>query len=159
MNPLVLSMITQMTPEAIRGLTSLANTMLEQKNKRLSIKLSFLSQIAEPIKEVAIESIHSKKELKLAKMQHEKDMAITIEALRVNRDIVMEYLRESFRERAMVIDRSFEMIEKSIEINDVNLMNNAFALIGQTIAKNPIKNTQEYIGRIDNSVIPGIEEI
>lgn len=68
---------------------------------------------------------------------------VAIEAIRSQREVILESLRYMFEERAQVIQKQFQALDYALETGNVALADTAMKSMVNVIQSSPFKNIQE----------------
>lgn len=76
---------------------------------------------------------------------------VMLEHVRAQKEVLMTYLQGSFRERALVLDKSFGLLDRGLETGDAAVMQAAIAMIVQTVQHSPFKDAQDLTKKLSDS--------
>jgi len=132
MNPAILTMLSVVADLVI----NIGDKAIANKNKKHELNhelqrgmidgsISAFSGIVDSAKEC--KSISQSASVDIKKL--EEQSKILIEKIETDKEVFLKVLEYTFHERSNLINKSFECIDKAIETNNVELMNQAFGML------------------------------
>jgi len=86
----------------------------------------------------------------------EAQKEVELKKLKKQRKVLEQYLEETFSERKMVITKMFDVLDKGIDSNNLELIQQSLASIVAIAKESPLKGIQNLIQDFDN---PNVDEI
>lgn len=75
---------------------------------------------------------------------------VAIAQIHAQRDVLLSYFQETFRERAKVLDESFRVLDRALEKGDVNAMDKALNIIVNTVKHSPFKDVADMQKKLND---------
>jgi len=85
--------------------------------------------------------VAEQEETKRTEIRAKRDVALA--AIQAQRDTVMEMIRYTFQERAMVLQKHFEVLDKALAAGQTDLVHTSLSGMVTVIQSSPFKNMRE----------------
>lgn len=103
---------------------------------------------------VSYKKVHEVEKTKRESIKAQRDVAIT--KIKAQKDILEQYLIQSFSERKFVIEETFKRLDSALESDNLDLASQAMQSIVSIVKESPLKQVNELVAMTND---PNIDEI
>ncbi|PIQ08219.1 MAG: hypothetical protein COW71_13105 [Ignavibacteriales bacterium CG18_big_fil_WC_8_21_14_2_50_31_20] len=108
--------------------------------------LSVVEEVTSAIKEYSI--IVQEEKTKRVAIKSQRDYLI--EEIKSKKEIILTYLEKSYDERASILKKQFEIVDKAIDSNNIEMLQVGLGAVIKVLENSPLSDFNEFKSLYDN---------